>query len=148
MKITLEQGTQGEPEIILRYREMTDELLHLLTFLNAKEQKLMVWSGTSEMIPLNPEHILYCESVDEKVFVYCKQDVYQTALTLLELETQYTQLGFFRISKSVVVNLRRIAKLTSCPSGKIHVLLENKETVVVSRHYAPLLRERLKNQTK
>ena len=68
---------------------------------------------------------------------------YQTALTLAELEGRYGELGYLRVSKSAVINLHRIRSLKSRTGGRIEASLENGERLVVSRHYAPLLRERL-----
>lgn len=42
-----------------------------------------------------------------------------------------------------IVNLHRVRALKSQPGGRIEVTLETEERLVVSRHYAPLLRERL-----
>ena len=92
---------------------------------------------------LSPDETLYCESVDEHTFLYTASAFYQTALTLAELEGRYGELGYLRVSKSAVINLHRIRSLKSRTSGRIEASLENGERLVVSRHYAPLLRERL-----
>ena len=68
---------------------------------------------------------------------------HQTALTLAELEGRYGELGYLRVSKSAVINLHRIRSLKSRTGGRIEASLENGERLVVSRHYAPPLRERL-----
>lgn len=77
------------------------------------------------------------------MFVYTGQSVYQTALGLGELESRYGGLGFFRAGKSSVVNLHRIRSLVSQGAGRIEATLETGEKLIVSRRYAPLLRERL-----
>lgn len=143
MKITIEYQETDENEVILRCPSLDDEMLHILSFLKAHLHKIVAFKERTELTLLSPSDILYCESVDDKVFVYCEADIFQTALNLLELETQYTNCGFFRISKSMVINLGSIQHLKSCASGKIKALLSNGETVIVSRHYAPLLREKL-----
>ena len=52
--------------------------------------------------------------------------------------------GMKQIQKIPVgINLHRIRSLKSRTSGRIEASLENGERLVVSRHYAPLLRERL-----
>jgi DNA-binding LytR/AlgR family response regulator len=42
-----------------------------------------------------------------------------------------------------VVNLHRIRSLSSREAGRIEAILETGERLMVSRRYAPLLRERL-----
>ena len=81
--------------------------------------------------------------MDEHTFLYTASAFYQTALTLAELEGRYGELGYLRVSKSAVINLHRIRSLKSRTGGRIEASLENGERLVVSRHYAPLLRERL-----
>ena len=93
--------------------------------------------------PAVPREVVYCESVDERTFVYTSGAVFQTALSLAELEDWYGGLGLFRAGKSAVVNLHHIRTLKSRPGGRIEAALETGEKLMVSRHYAPLLRERL-----
>lgn len=87
--------------------------------------------------------MLYAESVEERTWLYCAQAVWRTALTLTELEARYEAVGFCRVSRAMVVNLHRIRTLKSCAGSRIQATLANGETVVISRRYAPLLRERL-----
>ena len=47
------------------------------------------------------------------------------------------------VSLSLIHILHRIRSLKSRTGGRIEASLENGERLVVSRHYAPLLRERL-----
>ena len=56
---------------------------------------------------------------------------------------QRCPLSLIHICKSAVINLHRIRSLKSRTGGRIEASLENGERLVVSRHYAPLLRERL-----
>ena len=42
-----------------------------------------------------------------------------------------------------MINLHHIRSLKSQPGGRIQATLETGEKLMVSRHYAPLLRERL-----
>ena len=74
---------------------------------------------------------------------YCEDDIYETALNLLQLENNYSSVGFLRISKSMVVNLYKIKRLKSYTSGRIEVIMKNDEKIIVSRHYAPMLRQKL-----
>ena len=95
------------------------------------------------MVCLRPGEVLYAESVEERTWLYCERQVYRTALTLLELGSRYEPVGFCRVSRSMVVNLHGIRQLKSCPGNRIEATMRNGEKVLISRHYAPLLRERL-----
>ena len=143
MKITVEHVSVTENEVILRCPELDQEMLHILSLLRSGLQRLCVWNDERAVTLLTPDEMVYCESVDERTFVYAASTVYQTALSLAEVEGRYGETGCCRISKSAVVNLHHIRSLKSMPAGRIEAVLETGEKLLVSRHYAPLLRERL-----
>lgn len=143
MKITVEHCQVQENEVVLRCREVDAEMLWVLSLLRSGLQRLCVWDENRETTLLSPREVVYCESVDERTFVYTVGAVFQTALNLAELEDRYSELGLFRAGKSAVVNLHHIRSLKSQPDGRIEAALETGEKLMVSRHYAPLLRERL-----
>lgn len=143
MKIKVEHKDIEENEIILRCKNIDDEMLHILSFLKSRSQKLCAFKDKNDLILLSPDSVFYCEYVDEKVFVYTSEDVLQTALNLLELENNYSDVGYIRISKSMIVNLHKIKSLKSYTSGRIEVFMKNDEKIIVSRHYAPMLRAKL-----
>lgn len=143
MKITVEHSPVEENEIILRCPALDEEMLGVLSLLKSGMQKLCAWNEEREMILLAPGEILYGESVEEKTYLYTAGQVYRTALTLGELENRYEALGFCRISKSMAVNLHGMRGLKNCGAGRIEATMKNEEKILISRHYAPLLRERL-----
>lgn len=143
MKIRIEQTSVEENEVILRCAQLDDEMLRVLSLLRSGMQKLLVWNEHREMLPLSVSKVVYCETVEEKTFVYTHDGIYQTALSLAELEDRWGDLGLFRAGKSSVVNLHEIQKLKNCGSGRIEALLTTGEKMIISRRYAPMLRERL-----
>ena len=114
MKITVEHIDSEENEVILRCRELDDEMLRLLALVRAGMQKLLVWNERKDLLPLNVSDVVYCETVEEKTFVYTESGMYQTALTLSELEERWAATGLLRCGKSCVVNLYAIRRLRSC----------------------------------
>lgn len=55
--------------------------------------------------------ILYFESVDNLTFIYTEDKILTSKLRLYEIEGKLCDRDFFRFSKSVIVNLRKIRKL-------------------------------------
>ena len=143
MKIRIEQTSVEENEVILRCAQLDDEMLRVLSLLRSGMQKLLVWNEQWETLPLSVSKVVYCETVEEKTFVYTHDGIYQTALSLAELEDRWGDLGLFRAGKSSVMNLHEIQKLKNCGSGRIEALLTTGEKMIISRRYAPMLRERL-----
>ena len=143
MKIIVEHADLAENQVVLRCPELDEEMLGVLSLLRSGLQKLCVWDAQRKLVLLSPSEVVYCETAEDRVFVYTAAALYQTALSLGELENRYGALGFFRVGKSALANLHRIRSLKSCAAGRIEATLETGERLMVSRHYAPMLRERL-----
>jgi len=71
-------------------------------------------------------------------------NVYRTAYTLNEIETAFSKLGFFRCSKSMVINIYSIKNLKSELGNRIDAELSNHEHIIISRHFAKHFRSILK----
>lgn len=142
MKITHVQAPGIEKEIILRYDVEDEEIKEILQWLQTREKKIPV-KIEDQFRLLSPNEILYFESVDNKVFAYTTERVLPVSSTLSELAAEYASVGFIHCSKSMVVNLHRIEALQSDFGGRIIATLQNQEKIIISRHYAKMLRERL-----
>ena len=92
---------------------------------------------------LNPLNILYIESVDKKVFIYTEQDVYETPLRLYELEDRLQADGFFRASKSTLINLSGVRSLRPDFGSRLMLTMNNGERLTVSRQFSSAVKERL-----
>lgn len=143
MKIKLEQMEGIELEVVIRYKELDETVLHLLSLLKTHNQKICVYDEEKNLFFLSPGNVFYVESVDEKTFLYCENKVYRLHMSLAEFFSRFEETGFLRISKSICVNLHKIRRLKSCAGGRIEALMQNEEKIMVSRHYAPLLRQTL-----
>nr|WP_184092257.1 LytTR family DNA-binding domain-containing protein [Anaerocolumna cellulosilytica] len=143
MKITIEDVGQGEEEeIIIRCKSLDKTVLRLISELKAGNQKLTGWKdGTVTMI--DPQNVYYFEGVDNKVFIYCKQSIYESKLKLYEIEVEYVNTDFFRASKSVILNISKIKSLSPAFSGRFEALLFNDEKIVISKQYVPALKKKL-----
>lgn len=140
MKIRLQQMDCGEEEIFIKYRQMTPEIEELIRYVEGHRERLLaVKDGQQFMIGIH--EVVYLESVDGMTWLYTEQDVYRTDLTLTFCEACYREKGFFRCSKSMVINIYRIRRLKSMPGNRIDATMDNGEHVVISRHYAGELRK-------
>ncbi|HAR86745.1 MAG TPA: histidine kinase, partial [Clostridium sp.] len=92
---------------------------------------------------LDTNEIFYFESVDKKTFIYMDKEVFQTHLRLYELEERLKNTDFFRASKSTIINLRKVKNIVPMFGGRIEILLDNDEKLVVSRQYVPILKNKL-----
>ena len=148
MKITLHQIDSGENEVIVRYLQMDREVEDVIRAASgeiADGERILCSDGeTKHILPLR--NILYAESVDRVTFLYTAEGVYRTSLSLQAMELSYAEKGFFRCSKSMIINIYRISRLQSESGGRINAVMENGEHVIISRSYAKEFRRVLRGE--
>ncbi|MBC1496746.1 LytTR family transcriptional regulator [Listeria welshimeri] len=106
------------------------------------EEKISV-KKDGETYLLEPKVILYFEAVENKIFVYTEEDVYETNWKLYELEKRFDESSFFRCSKSMILNIEWIEKVAPGFNGRFEASLLNNEKVIISRQYAKVLKQKL-----
>lgn len=143
MRIIIEEPGEGEAdEIIVRCREMTDEVLRALSILKGDGQKLVAYLD-SEIHTLPPGEVYYFESVENKTFIYCEKKVYTSRQKLYELEEMFSHSSFLRVSKSVLLNLKVISFLSPAFNGRLEATLLNGEKIIITRSYTNALKTKL-----
>ena len=145
MKLTMQQITQGEDEIIVKYLEKTPEIERIVSLIRAEDRRLVGWQEKRQIV-LEPRNILYFESVDNRTYAYTQEQVYRVDYTLAELELIFTNIGFFRCSKSMILQMNCIKSLRSLSGNRIDAEMENGEHVIISRAYAVAFRRKLKGE--
>lgn len=147
MKITLEQITEGKEEVVIKYSQMTGQIEDIVRYIERQGGNLVGMKDGQQFV-IRPHSVVYLESVDGITYLYTENEVYKTGLTLMGAEAAYVEEGYFRCSKSMVINLYRIEKLKSMPGNRIDATMDNGEHVVISRRYAKELRNILKGEEK
>lgn len=143
MKVTiLEPKPDEEDEIIIKCANLDENLLELIRDLKQGGSKLNVYRN-SEIFRIEPEQVYYFESVDQKVFAYCRTDVFEIKSKLYELEEELPKQDFIRAAKSIILNLNKIKSLTPAFGGRFEALLKNGEKVIISRQYVSVLKKKL-----
>lgn len=66
--------------------------------------------------------------------------------TLQQLEVLLQKEYFFRCSKSMIMNINKVAGLRSLSSNRIDATMENGEHIMISRTYASDFRKRLRGE--
>lgn len=146
MKLTLQQITSGSDEVIVRYRELNEEIEEIIRRIKQHSDRIYA-ACDGQAVILRPDDILYLESVDERVWAYTAKVTASVPLTLAAAERMYADCGFFRCSKSMVINIFHIEYLRSIPGGRVDVTMDNGEHVVISRRYVKALRSVLKGES-
>lgn len=142
MKLFIEQNdSQEETEIHIKCGMIDADLQHIIDEVNALMFSMSV-SKDGAISKLSAGEIYYFESVDDKTFVYTKSEVYDCGYKLYEAEEKMGKYAFARISKSVVVNIRKIKEIKPQLNGRFEAVLDNGERQIVNRHYVSGLKEK------
>jgi len=140
LKIIIETPLEGEEEqIIVKSNNITPELLAALSKI-ASQDNTLIAHVDAEIHRVRPADIFYIETVDNKTFIYCENNVYESKQKLYELE-ELKMTDFLRISKSAIINLCKVKSLIPSMSGRLEAVLFNGERVVISRQYVNELKK-------
>lgn len=142
MKLVIEQNRNfQETEIIIRCSSINSELQKIIDTIKISSFTITAYKD-GYLQKIDHEDICYIESVDEKTFIYCENDVYDCKMKLFELEETLTNSSFVRISKSCILNIDFIEKVKPMLNGKYEVLLINGEKLIINRHYVPIFKKK------
>lgn len=143
MKITIldKENQTDEDEIIVKCGSLDENVIQLLNALKNGKNKLSLYKN-SNIVLIDTSEILYFESVDDRIFAYTKNQVYESRQKLYQLEEELSS-NFLRASKAIIVNINEIENLAPDFSGRIEATLSNDYKVIFSRMYVPALKKYL-----
>ena len=118
----------------VKYRELTSPISQIIEICNQGSQTV-VGEKDEKRYPIDVNDILYIEWVDGRSCICTAKDVYTSSQTLAQMEQYLSGKGFIRVSKPMLVNVRKIKWVSSMLNMKLMAELTNGERVTVSRHY-------------
>ena len=140
--IALVPKTQEE-QIVFNIHALTDEHRALMARVKADEQQDIIATKGEKRYRILIKCILYFESVDKKTFVYTQDDVFEVKEKLYQIAGKLAEKKFIRISKSMILNLKKVEMIYPTLSGRFEAELDNHESVTISRKYVSELKHML-----
>ncbi len=142
MKVTFHKIAQGECEHAeISACGRTPAIETAIGLLENGEQIIMgIKDGESVPCPIS--RIYYIETVDDKCFAYTKDDCLEIRSRLYEIE-KALDFRFFRCSKSLLCNIRKIKSVKAESNARMRAVLLNGEAVLISRSYVKEMKKRL-----
>lgn len=120
---------------------LTEEIQNAVDILEKNKRRIPVMNSEETiMCPL--DRVYYFESVDKRTFAYTKDKCYETKYRLYELE-EMIPYDFFRCSKAMIINIKKIASVKAEFNARMRAVLLNGEEVVISRNYVKDLKGKL-----
>ena len=130
-----------DEEALISAVELTDDIKSAIDILENNCRVVPVISD-SKTIMLKTDAIYYIESVDKRTYVYTKENCYETKYRLYELE-DILNFYFLRISKAMIINIRKIRSVKAELNGRMRADLLNGEQITISRAYVKELKGKL-----
>ena len=141
MKIIIKDPEIGEEEtVVFSLKSMTERTLKAIEMLKTPDDLTVYEENKAMLIPV--AEVFYIESVDLKTFVYTEHDVYLSKSKLYEHEEQLINGSFLRISKQIIINLRKVKSVSPYAGGRFEAVLTNDEKIIISRQYVAALKVR------
>lgn len=142
MRVRFEQvETKEQEQALIRATEKNADIMNAIDLLeNGSGGITVTRDGNTYLCKLT--QVYYIESVDKRTWVYTRDGCFESRDRLYELEEK---LGMYcvRVSKSMIINLRKVRNVSAQTGARMIAELLNGEKVVISRNYAGEIKRRL-----
>ncbi|WP_160688425.1 LytTR family DNA-binding domain-containing protein [Clostridium sp. C2-6-12] len=130
----IEEPLIDEIEIQIKCKEK-NEYVNQLASTIFEEQLIINGRIENEFTQICSRDIYYFESVDNRTYIYCKDNVYESDMKLYELEDKLKGTKFTRINKACIMNIAKLKKVKGQINGRLLATLSNGEKLIINRSY-------------
>ena len=144
LKVRVETIDSSETEeIVIKCHEINAEVLEIMKKLQVNDSRPTSLVGTKDeqIYTIKLKDILYIEATENKTFIYCADDFFESKLKLYEIEELLSGSSFFRCSKSMILHASKINYVSPAFNGRFEARLINDERIIISRQYVPNLKK-------
>lgn len=127
----------SEPHAEIHTNELTDNIQQAITLLedDSKMDMLAVKKG-KDITFLDFDEIFMIRVEDKQVIVYTQDSKYLIKKALYQVEESLNQ-SFVRISKTTIINIKKIDRVAPSLKGMMFIMLKNGLKDNISRKYLP-----------
>lgn len=146
MKVECKISTDyKEPYAVLYINKMTETIVEIISMLEKEQANSLILIATKDKKTyfMKPEDISLVRTEGREIVCYDKlKNRYILDKPLYELENML-DIGFVRISKSAIVNIRQINHVEASFNGTMELVMKNGITDYISRSFRKSFKERL-----
>lgn len=137
MRVSVRKILKKEDEqVIIECVELTREVEDIRAYVLGKGMEISGTADGQRTERFRLEDVYYFEALDEKLFAYTGEQVYEMKMRLYEAEKAFEKFHFVRCSKSVVINLLLLEGISPVLNGRFFAHMKNGERLMISRQYA------------
>lgn len=142
MQVSIRRIPDKEKEqVIIECVDVTPEVSDIYSYVQNKGTEICGIVDGEYQKKFSLQEVYYFEALDEKVFGYTKDIVFELKMRLYEVEKEYENRHFVRCSKSVVLNLMLLDGISPALNGRFFAHMKNGEKLMISRQYASHVRK-------
>ncbi|OSB10139.1 hypothetical protein B2H97_09205 [Paraclostridium bifermentans] len=146
MKIDIDIDKRYEEiQVILRSNEMNNETIEILEKLKTTKNKYILGKLDKKVYILDVKDIYFFYSENQKIFVETENFRYEVDERLYEIEENFKNTSFIRVSKFSIVNLKKVKNIDMSFSGNLTINFINGKKESISRRYISKIKDYLKN---
>ena len=143
MKVKIIENPEIQEDLVtIECKNTTPEILSLSNYIENYGMSI-VGKNNGEKVFINIKDIYYFEAVDNRVFAYTKDLVYEVNYKIQDINVLFSKLYFTQISRTIVINIDIIQKVSTLINGRILAVLINGEKQIISRAYAHEFKNKL-----
>ncbi|MBE6131267.1 MAG: LytTR family transcriptional regulator [Erysipelotrichaceae bacterium] len=131
-----------EDLVTIECKKINQEILSISEYIENYGMSI-VGKKDGEKVFINLKDIYYFEAVDNRVFAYTKDLVYEVNYRIQDINVLFGKLFFIQISRTIVINIDIIEKVSTLVNGRILAVLINGEKQIISRAYAHEFKNKL-----
>ena len=131
-----------EDYVEIHVREKTKEINQLLEFIRGKEQVITGMDDQERIVVIDEADIVSLHSDNKWCRIYTDTENYRCRKRLYEIENMLGR-DYMRISKSIIVNLRKIESVEAVFNGMLLLRMKNGSKEYVSRTYLSKMKDYL-----
>lgn len=138
----IEEPLIDEIEIQIKCKEKNEYVKKLAATI-FEEQLIINGRIENEFTQIFSRDIYYFESVDNRTYIYCMDNVYESHMKLYELEEKLAGTKFTRINKACIMNIAKLKKAKGQINGRLIATLSNGEKLIINRSYVQEVKRKL-----
>ena len=133
-----------EMELHVCNAEMNDKVREVVGELRSVFDEVIYGTDErGERLPISIGSVISFYAEDQRVIALNADGRFNISKKLYELEEMLPKTGFVRISKSEIINIRKIGKLDMSLTGTIRIIMKNGYSAYVSRRNVARLKKML-----
>ncbi|MBR6477623.1 MAG: LytTR family transcriptional regulator DNA-binding domain-containing protein [Lachnospiraceae bacterium] len=134
MRIIQRQVKDQPLTVIIEYPKMEPGVERLVKKIESMNVR---FKGKTEekSVSIDAADVYYLESVERKIFLYAKDQVYRYDGSLADLEEDLAATEFVRISRTCIMNAEHLREIRQIKNSHLEAILDNGEKLIVFRKY-------------